>query len=1026
MESRLYQDVDVDSALQDPPACFRGAPFWSWNGHLDEKSLTSQLDVFKQMGFGGFHIHARIGLDTPYLGPDFIRLVKESNRHGKELGLRTWLYDEDKWPSGYGAGRVTKNEAFRTRYILFSSREYQDGPFDRHLASSSRITRNGQISYLCSYQVNLEGKRLASYQKVARSEGSWHAYLVVTGDTPWFNNASYVDTLNKEAIEKFTQVCHDVYALAMGDEFGSSVKTIFTDEPQFFRYETLSSANGPGEAGIPYSEKLDESYQREWGVSLFDILPEIFWLPVKGLSVAKLRYHDLLGMQFSTSYAKTLGAWCEKHGIMLTGHLMGESSLDLQSRTVGEAMRSYPYFGLPGIDMLAKRHEYMTAKQVQSSAHQEGKCGVLCEIYGVTNWDFDFRGHLFEGDWMAALGVTTRVPHLSWVTMAGEAKRDYPAPIDQHSPWYKEYKVIEDHFARVNLALTRGRNVTHVGVIHPIESYHAVFGPDDDTMEVRKRLEWQFSMLSETLLFGQLDYEYISESSIPRLYDQKLGFGKSTYRVLLVPGLITIRSTTLSMLKRFKAAGGEVIFIGTIPSYVDGMESDEALSLAGKHCDFDPHAITALLEPWREVSITGMDFVRRDDLLYQMRDDGPRRWLFVAHGRKRDRSQVSNFRSDAVERLRIRLKGRWKVDLYDTFGGTVQGVPGIREDSFTTIEVPFYDEDSLLLSLSPTKETGCDERKQEEESTPLLVKELRDVDSYQLSEPNVLLLDQGLYALDDGPWQDKEEMLRLDDKVRTKLAFALRSEAHPQPWLFPPDTHYDHTVRLRFIFQSEVAIPLSLALEMTGSAIKFNGSWIVAEKKGFYVDRSLAVVELGLSQKGENVLELSVPYGWKTNLEWCYLLGSFGVRIQGEQMTITSLPGKVMAGDVTRQGFPFYGGNLSYCYKVQAPRGRWVVRVPEYKGSLIKLFVDDVPAGRIIGEPGTADLGVREGEHTLTFQLFGNRYNTFGQLHNCNPFEAYWGPKTWRTKDGLWTYSYRLKEVGILVEPVLSVFKEEH
>ncbi len=69
--------------------------------------------------------------------------------------------------------------------------------------------------------------------------------------------------------------------------------------------------------------------------------------------------------------------------------------------------------------------------------HQYGREAMMSELYGVTDWDFDFRGHKFHGDWQAALGVTLRVPHLSWVSMAGEAKRDYPASINYQVPWYK-------------------------------------------------------------------------------------------------------------------------------------------------------------------------------------------------------------------------------------------------------------------------------------------------------------------------------------------------------------------------------------------------------------------------------------------------------------------------------------------------------------------------------------------------------------------------------------------------------------
>lgn len=144
-------------------------------------------------------------------------------------------------------------------------------------------------------------------------------------------------------------------------------------------------------------------------------------------------------------------------------------------------MRAYRSFELPGIDMLCDSHEYTTAKQAQSASHQFGREGVMSELYGVTSWSFDFRRHKLQGDWQAALGITLRVPHLSWVSMKGEAKRDYPASINYQSPWCKEYKTVEDHFARVNTAMTRGKAAVRVGVIHPIESYWLHWGPESQT-----------------------------------------------------------------------------------------------------------------------------------------------------------------------------------------------------------------------------------------------------------------------------------------------------------------------------------------------------------------------------------------------------------------------------------------------------------------------------------------------------------------------------------------------------------------
>lgn len=53
--------------------------------------------------------------------------------------------------------------------------------------------------------------------------------------------------------------------------------------------------------------------------------------------------------------------------------------------------------------MLCDRREFSTAKQAESAVHQFGREGMTSELYGVTNWDFDFRGHKLQGDWQALL-----------------------------------------------------------------------------------------------------------------------------------------------------------------------------------------------------------------------------------------------------------------------------------------------------------------------------------------------------------------------------------------------------------------------------------------------------------------------------------------------------------------------------------------------------------------------------------------------------------------------------------------------
>ncbi len=1031
----LYKQTNFEKAFTNPTSEYRGTPFWSWNSDLNEQELEAQIKIFNEMGFGGFHIHSRIGLNTRYLGPRFMEMVKHCNTVGKELGMLTWLYDEDKWPSGFAGGFVTENEDYRIRYLLFSPFVHEDGPLSRNLPQASRVNMDGESTYLCSYEVELREGNLISYSRVAKDHcpktGSrmWHAYRVVSGPTSWFNDQSYVDTLNPRATKRFIEVTHEAYARTLGDEFGKSVPAMFTDEPQYFRFQNLVKGDGLQEAGLPYTDDLDEDYQQAYGESLFDRLPEIFWGTI---SAVRHHYFEILTERFANAYCKTIDDWCMEHGILSTGHLMGESSLELQSRLCGEAMRSYRSFKLPGIDMLADRREYITAKQAQSACHQYGYGGVLSELYGVTNWDFDLRGHKLQGDWQAALGVTVRVHHLSWATMAGESKRDYPSPIDQHATWYREYHELEDYFSRVNVAMTTGKPVVRIGVLHPIESYWLAFGPDDQSAELRKRLESQFESLTSWLLFGQLDFDFVAESLLPSLYqgteDEKVRVGQSAYDVLLVPGMLTMRQSSLDILSRCHKAGVKVIFLGSVPTYIDAQQSDKAQAFAAQctNIGFEQWQLMDELASVRELEVLDETQTISSDLLYQMREQGNRRFLFVVHGRERNRMQVKNFRSEEDATRFFKVRGSYSVLLLDPKTGKNIPLSSEVKHGWTRFSHPFHAHDSLLVELV--------EEERLSDSVPVQVRQpelieklrLRECNAYTLEEPNQLLLDQAEFCLNGGQWHSCDELLLVDDKVRELCGYPKRSEAFPQPWLCPEDENTPHTVLLRFAINSEVEVQdVRLACETADAIITFNNQRLESLREGWFVDPSIVVFRLGTLQKGSNVLELEIPFGRKTNLEWCYLLGSFGVRLEGDRAVVTAMPKCLAFGDITRQGFPFYGGSVTYELAVEGHQGTWTLKVPQYKGGLLSVTLDGERIGQIIGEPYTIDLGARDAsKHILQITCYGNRFNTFGQLHNCNRYEAYFGPKSWRSTAELYSYVYQVRPAGILTEPFLEVYAD--
>ena len=91
------------------PAAYRPIPFWSWNDELEPERLRQQIRWMHNNGIGGFFMHARGGLKTPYLGEQWMQCIEACCDEAKKLGMDAWAYDENGWPSGFAGGLLLED-----------------------------------------------------------------------------------------------------------------------------------------------------------------------------------------------------------------------------------------------------------------------------------------------------------------------------------------------------------------------------------------------------------------------------------------------------------------------------------------------------------------------------------------------------------------------------------------------------------------------------------------------------------------------------------------------------------------------------------------------------------------------------------------------------------------------------------------------------------------------------------------------------------------------------------------------------
>ena len=972
-----------------PSVEHRGAPFFALNAKLEQEEMRREMNVFHEMGMGGCFLHTRVGLATPYLEKDYMDAIRAAIEECEKLGLQPWLYDEDRWPSGAAGGLVTKDPRYRIRQLMLEDVENpQKNPEEDELT-------------LAYFAIKLDGEEMISYRMIAendpveKDEKKFRAYrLINAAGNPWFNGQTYLDTMNPDAVAEFIRVTHEAYKREFKEYFGNVIPGIFTDEPTYAH----------GISGMPWTDRLPETYEARTGKSIIPDLPLLFYR-MKGelFSKVRLNYYDTASDLFHHSFMKQIGDWCVKNNLIFTGHLLSEDTVQGQTRTCGSAMRGYEYEQAPGIDLLTEHWNiFDTAKQCTSVAHQFDKKRRLSETYGCTGWDFPFFGHKALGDWQYALGINFRCQHLSWYSMKGEAKRDYPACIFDQSPWYKHHHNVEEYFARIGAALQHGEEQRSILVIHPIESFWGIASQlgEQDHGDV-----WKMRDVRTLLLKANLDFDYGEEEMMSRhaaVEGNLLRMAKASYKTVVIPELRTIRKTTLDLLQKFAQNGGNVFCYGAVPEYLDGEKSDLPKQV---FASFKPVTYETLTENVsavdRLISITDdADGKEVDPVLSILKKENDQQVLFICNtgvnlsiddfgtGFVRDRKLTF----PAVTVKLFSAAADADVIEVDPLTGKTVKLPAAREGEAILFKTSFDELQSRLFLIGKTSEeiaeAGC--RKDQ------TVSEIALNDDWQITpdELNVLPLDMAKYSLNGSEFSDPEYILLLDGHVREKLGGQWRGGHMVQPWLMERMDQSEKVkgdLVLEYEFFCDVIPGKDCFLGVEDAElyqIELNGNKLDTKDEGFWCDRSLRLRKVNRSffREGKNILTLRIRYHEKlAGLETIYLLGDFSTadgKITGEKMLDTA-----KMEDLTKCGFTYYSGNMTYGTDVEiVPENgkEYHLQLAEWRGVGMTVSCNDGPEIFLSWAPFSADLTpyLKNGKNHISIKLLGSRRNSHGPFYD--------------------------------------------
>ncbi len=593
------------------PRRFSLVPLWFWNDDLTDEEIVWQLKELKSKNIMEFMSMPMAGLNTPYLSAEYFEKFLFAVQQAEKLGLKHWIYDEYCWPGGCAGGII--QEQF-PQYKMTACRFYKYPVSKKASRNISRILPEGQLIAAQAVRsdkgkvVDLLGSTDGFALNATLPSGDWEiilAVIVKVGGvldactmSRWSNNAEgYIDVMNPEAMGKFVELVYDAHYKVAGKYFGNTIPGFFSDEPSAWfdlriqgscgavkRYAwgkdvhaELLKSKDPNLHGfycsVPWTFNMLELFDQRYGYRLLPNLTALVRREEKDRKIC-YDYMKLISDRFAESYFGLLSKWCEEHHVIATGHI-GEHP------NQGDFYSQVGPMQVPGIDNLGGTQkllgpELLLPKMASSLMHMNGNSRSMCEVYGVTPWDFTIAEKIKNADLLAVQGVNMIVPIDYAYSFRSVRKHTSNPPGFYQAANWKHQKGFSNHVARVCMMTSAGTSPVNTAILFSTSENLASIIHDYKLAEDQ---EENVKAAYLSLLNVQIESDIIFESGLDKAEtgSGSLNFPGARYKYIVLPQVRILKPGTVELLARFARDGGMIFCLHEIPYLTPEGESLSAL-----------------------------------------------------------------------------------------------------------------------------------------------------------------------------------------------------------------------------------------------------------------------------------------------------------------------------------------------------------------------------------------------------------------------------------------------------------------
>lgn len=593
-------------------------PFLWMHGESKE-IIKEEMDKICECGIREICLESRPHPDFAGSGwwEDLDFIMEEATKRG----LRIWILDDDKFPTGHANGAFKKNPKLAKVYLAQRHMDVIGPVKDSAVLIAPFLGEDGELLSVLACpkpdteSLDISGEGILDLTAKVQDgvlyfdipEGFYRIFILFKTRKNG-GRENYMNLIDSSSVKVLIDTVYEPHYQRYKAYFGKTFAGFFSDEPELgntpgYNFQdklgkhdheadthSLSGQYRRPACGIqgykcddklPWSGELESRLLNLWGDGFCKNLPALWYGMGEKTSEIRSSYMDCVTSLVSSCFSQQIGNWCRDRGIEYIGHIIEDDNAHGRlGCSIGHYFRAQKGQDMSGIDVVLLQimpgftgtyHQWIAsdrdgeffhyglAKLGSSYAHIDPakKGRALCEIFGAYGWGEGISLMKWLTDHMLVRGINIFVPHAFCPTFPD---RDCPPHFygRGNNPQYRFFALLMKYMNRCCHLLNGGIHKADAAIL-----YHA-------EAEWTGKEAMLFQKPLRKLLEHQLDADVVPAdllvSDAVEIDNGTFKVGEAEYTAFIIPYCTCIPKAAVDFAVHASGKGIAVYMVGGCPA----------------------------------------------------------------------------------------------------------------------------------------------------------------------------------------------------------------------------------------------------------------------------------------------------------------------------------------------------------------------------------------------------------------------------------------------------------------------------